>query len=201
MLSSDLSVLDWQRCIGRVSVSDFVKVIISSPPLAKMLYRGNIALFKGVCSARPQLDVPSCLASSNCSGQSFFKPGASCWFIPSLRRSRRNAHSLRISTIRHRRLNPKRSLCQSQLADIAEFKPAPPITGPGECTAIDPVNVEAVLLPANQRVAFTPMVTLQCSMALAVARWIRGDVVPTLDKFGLALRGVETLEFVRVPHF
>jgi hypothetical protein len=88
----------------------------------------------------------------------------------------------------------KRSLCQSQLADIAEFKPAPPITGPGECTAIDPVNVEAVLLPANQRVAFTPMVALQCSMALAVARWIRGDVVPTLDKFGLALRGVETLE-------
>jgi hypothetical protein len=88
----------------------------------------------------------------------------------------------------------ERSLCQSQLADIAEFKPAPPINGPGECTAIDPVNVEAVLLPANQRVAFTPMVTLQCSMAQAVARWIRGDVVPTLDKFGLALRGVETLE-------
>jgi hypothetical protein len=88
----------------------------------------------------------------------------------------------------------ERSLCQSQLADIAEFKPAPPIDGPGGCTAIDPVNVEAVLLPANQRVAFTPMVTLQCSMAQAVAHWIRRDVAPTLEKFGLALRGVETLE-------
>jgi hypothetical protein len=123
MLSSDLSVLDWQRCIGRVSVGDFVKVTISSPPLAKMLYRGNIALFKGVCSARPQLDVPSCLASSNCSGQSFFKPGASCWFIPSLRRSRRNAHSLRISTIRHRRLNPSVRCASRSLQTLRSSNP------------------------------------------------------------------------------
>ena len=40
--------------------------------------------------------------------------------------------------------------CQLELADIAEFKPAAPTTGPGECTATDPVNVEAVLLPGNQ---------------------------------------------------
>jgi hypothetical protein len=59
----------------------------------------------------------------------------------------------------------ERSLCHAELADIAEFKPAPSINGPGECTAIDPVNVEAVLLLGNQRVAFTPMVTLPCSMA------------------------------------
>jgi hypothetical protein len=76
----------------------------------------------------------------------------------------------------------ERSPCQLELADIAEFKAAPPITGPGDCTAIDPVNVEAVLLPGNHRVEFTPMVTLQCSMAQAVAHWIRDDVVPTLDK-------------------
>jgi hypothetical protein len=81
-----------------------------------------------------------------------------------------------------------------ELAEIAELKAAPPITGPGDCTAIDPVNVEAVLLPGNQRVEFAPMVTLQCSMAQAVADWIRGDVVPTLDKFGMTLRGVTTLE-------
>jgi hypothetical protein len=38
------------------------------------------------------------------------------------------------------------SPCQGRLSEIAEFKPEPPITGPGECTATDVVNVNAVLL-------------------------------------------------------
>ena len=86
------------------------------------------------------------------------------------------------------------SPCQLELADIAEFKPAPPITGPGECKATDPLNVEAVLLPGNQRVVFNPTVLLQCSMAKVVAQWIRDDVAPTLDKSGMVLRGIDTLE-------
>ena len=70
----------------------------------------------------------------------------------------------------------------------------PPITGPGECTATDVVNVNAVVLPDNHRVVFSPVVTLQCSMAEVVAHWIRDDVAPTLDALGKSLRGVETLE-------
>ena len=86
------------------------------------------------------------------------------------------------------------SSCQLQLSEIAEFKTMPPITGPGECTATDVVNVDAVLLPDNHRVVFSPVVTLQCSMAEVVAHWIRDDVAPTLNTLGMSLRGVDTLE-------
>jgi hypothetical protein len=92
------------------------------------------------------------------------------------------------------KIESERSPCQLQLSEIAEFKPVPPITGPGECTAADVVNVKAVLLPDNHRVVFSPVVTLQCSMAEVVAHWIRDDVAPTLDALGMSLRGVETLE-------
>ena len=88
----------------------------------------------------------------------------------------------------------ERSPCQLALADMAVFKPAPPITGPGECSATDPVNVEAVILPGSQKVAFTPTVTLQCSMPQTVAQWTRDDVAPTLDQSGMVLSSVETLE-------
>ena len=59
------------------------------------------------------------------------------------------------------------------------------------------VNVNAVLLPDNHRVVFSPVVTLQCSMAEVVAHWIRDDVAPALDTLGMLLRGVETLESFR----
>ena len=41
---------------------------------------------------------------------------------------------------------------------------------------------------------FSPVVTLQCSMAEVVSHWIRDDVAPTLDSLGMSLRGIETLE-------
>ena len=92
------------------------------------------------------------------------------------------------------KIQSERSPCQLQLSEIAEFKSMPPITGPGECAAIDVVNVNAVVLPDNHRVVFSPVVTLQCSMAEVVAHWVRDDVAPTLDALGMSLRGVETLE-------
>src|ERR1700756_4358574 len=92
------------------------------------------------------------------------------------------------------KIESERSPCQLQLSEIAEFKSMPPITGPGECTAADVVNVNAVVLPNNHRVGFSPVVTLQGSMAEGVAHWIRDDVAPTLDALGMSLRGVETLE-------
>jgi hypothetical protein len=92
------------------------------------------------------------------------------------------------------RIEAERSPCQLQLSEIAEFKPVPPITGPGECKATDVVNVNAVLLLDNHRVVFSPVVTLQCSTAEVVAHWIRDDVAPTLNTLGMSLRGVETLE-------
>ena len=92
------------------------------------------------------------------------------------------------------KIESERSPCQLRLSEIAEFRSELPITGPGGCTATDVVNVTAVLLPDRHRVDFSPVVTLQCSMAEVVSHWIRDDVAPTLDSLGMSLRGIETLE-------
>ena len=76
------------------------------------------------------------------------------------------------------------SPCQSRLAEIAAFKPLPPITGPGDCTATDVVALEAVLLPDKHRVVFSPTATLRCPMAETVTHWVREDVAPTIGDLG-----------------
>jgi hypothetical protein len=86
------------------------------------------------------------------------------------------------------------SPCQLGLGDFGEFRPAPPITGPGDCTATDVVTFEAVLLPDRHRVVISPAVTLRCSMAEEFARWIRDDVAPTIAAVGASLTGVETVD-------
>ncbi len=86
------------------------------------------------------------------------------------------------------------SPCQMRLAELATFKLSPAITGPGECTATDVVTVDAVLLPDNHRVIFSPPVTLRCPMAEAVAQWITNDVAPTIGALGTSLRSIETLD-------
>ncbi|HEV2715902.1 MAG TPA: extensin family protein [Terriglobales bacterium] len=86
------------------------------------------------------------------------------------------------------------SPCRSRLAEVAAFKPLPPITGPGDCTATDVVALDAVLLSDNHRVIFSPTATLRCPMAEAVTHWVRNDVAPIIATLGKSLRGVETLD-------
>ncbi len=86
------------------------------------------------------------------------------------------------------------SSCQSRLADVAIFKPLPPITGPGECMATDVVTLEAVLLPDKRRVLFSPPATLRCAMAETVAEWITRDVAPLIGALGTSLYSIEILE-------
>ena len=86
------------------------------------------------------------------------------------------------------------SPCRSRLAEIADFKPLPSITGPGDCTATDVVALDAVLLPDKHRIALFPAATLRCPMAEAVTHWIRADVAPTIAALGKSLRGLETLD-------
>jgi hypothetical protein len=86
------------------------------------------------------------------------------------------------------------SPCQSRLAEIAAFKPLPPITGPEDCTATDVVALDVVLLADGHRIALSPTATLRCPMAEAVTHWIRDDVAPTIAALGKSLRGVETLD-------
>lgn len=86
------------------------------------------------------------------------------------------------------------SRCQQQLAGLAEFKPMPPITGPGECVANDVVSLESVLLSDGHRVALLPSPVLRCSMAETVTDWVRDDVAPIIATLDTALRNVETLD-------
>jgi hypothetical protein len=79
------------------------------------------------------------------------------------------------------------------LRELASFKAAAPITGPGECTASDVVIVDAILLPDKTRAVLSPSATLRCPMAEAVAQWIINDVAPAVSAPGTSLRKIETL--------
>ena len=86
------------------------------------------------------------------------------------------------------------SACQLRLAKIGVFEPLPPITGPGECRATDVVKIDAVLLPDQHRVLFSPPAILRCAMADAVAQWIIEDVAPAVGALDTSLRSIEDLD-------
>jgi len=86
------------------------------------------------------------------------------------------------------------SVCQLRLANVAAFRPLPPLVGPGECGAVDAVQLEAVILADQTKVPLAPAATLRCPMAEAVAHWIREDVAPAAMKFGAPLRGLDNFD-------
>jgi hypothetical protein len=91
--------------------------------------------------------------------------------------------------------SPAPSACQLRLEKVATFKPLPVLAGPGECGATDAVLLSAVLLADQSTVPLTPPATLRCTMAEAVADWVREDVAPAALKFGSSpLRGVDNYD-------
>jgi len=89
---------------------------------------------------------------------------------------------------------PAPSACQLRLEKIATFKPLPVLVGPGECGATDAVAIDGVLLPDGTAVVLTPPATLRCTMAEAVANWVREEVAPAALKLGSPLRGVDNFD-------
>ena len=86
------------------------------------------------------------------------------------------------------------SACRLRLTpDIATAPSLPPITGPGECGAPDVVRLEAIHLPDRTSVAMTPPAILRCTMAEAVASWVREEAAPRLHALGGSLKSIETL--------
>jgi hypothetical protein len=72
---------------------------------------------------------------------------------------------------------PAPSACRQGLTEEIAIAPSlPPIHGPGGCGGDDLVKLEAVVLPDKSRVALKPAATLRCTMAAAVADWVRTDV-------------------------
>src|SRR5436190_9063020 len=82
------------------------------------------------------------------------------------------------------------SACELRLGELAVFVPLPVLIGPGECGATDVVRLDAVVMPDGKRVALGPPATLRCSMAEAVALWVRQDVAPAAEEFGAPLASI-----------
>ena len=84
------------------------------------------------------------------------------------------------------------SACQVSLAKVAEFQSLPVLVGPGDCGADDAVEMSAITLADQGKVAVSPPAIMRCPMAQQVADWVRDDIVPTLK--GLPpLRGLDNL--------
>ena len=84
--------------------------------------------------------------------------------------------------------------CDQRLAAIAAIKPLPRLIGPGACGGRDMVEVEAVLLPDNNRVVVEPPAVLNCAMAGSFAGWLHDSAAPHVATLGSRLIAVENYD-------
>ncbi len=90
---------------------------------------------------------------------------------------------------------PPLSACRLALTDAIAIAPSiPAITGPGGCGGDDLVRLEAVVLADNKRVAVKPAAILRCTMATAIAEWIRADMAPLAQSLGTALADLDNFD-------
>jgi hypothetical protein len=89
---------------------------------------------------------------------------------------------------------PTPSACQLRLGKVATFQALGTLIGPGDCGAADAVQLQAVVLPDQTKVAVTPPATLRCPMAEQVADWLRNDVMPALAESGPPLRVLDNFD-------
>jgi hypothetical protein len=91
---------------------------------------------------------------------------------------------------------PAVSPCRLALTESIAIAPSvPPITGPGGCGGGDLVRLEAVVLPDNKgRVAVKPAAVLRCTMASAIADWIRSDMAPLAEAQGTRLSDLDNFD-------
>jgi hypothetical protein len=83
---------------------------------------------------------------------------------------------------------PPPSACRLALTESIAVAPSvPDIKGPGACGGPDMVHLEAVILADNTRVPLKPGGTMRCTMAAAVADWIRTDMAPLAVSLGTKL--------------
>ena len=84
------------------------------------------------------------------------------------------------------------SACRIRIADkIAVVEPLPQLTGPGDCGATDVVKLEAVIMADKSKVPLTPAAVLRCTMAEAVALWIREDLTASAATLGSTIRSLD----------
>jgi hypothetical protein len=90
---------------------------------------------------------------------------------------------------------PAASPCRQALTEEIAIAPSiPPIHGPGSCGGDDLVRLEAVVLPDHRRVALKPAATLRCTMAAALAEWVRSDMAPFAATLGTVLSDLDNFD-------
>ena len=90
---------------------------------------------------------------------------------------------------------PQPSACRLALTeDIAIAPSIPDIHGVGGCGGEDLVRLEAVVLPDKRRVSVKPAAILRCTMASAVAGWIRGDMAPLAERLGSTISELDNFD-------
>ena len=87
------------------------------------------------------------------------------------------------------------SACRLRLTtDLAIAPSVASITGPGECGAGDLVRLEAAVMPDTSQVMFTPPATIRCTMAEALANWVREDAAALAQDLGGVLRAIQNFD-------
>ncbi|MCA6112142.1 extensin family protein [Bradyrhizobium sp. CNPSo 4026] len=90
---------------------------------------------------------------------------------------------------------PEPSACRQALTDDIAIAPSvPAIHGPGACGGEDLVRLEAIVLADKRRVAVKPAAILRCSMATAIADWVRVDIAPLAAGFGSSVSDLDNLD-------
>lgn len=90
---------------------------------------------------------------------------------------------------------PEPSACRLALTDSIAIAPSiPPIHGPGGCGGEDLVRLEAVVVSPAQHIALKPPAILRCTMATAIANWVREDAAPLAIKLGSSLAEVDNYD-------
>jgi hypothetical protein len=90
---------------------------------------------------------------------------------------------------------PPPSACRLALSEEIAIAPSiPDIHGPGSCGGEDLVRLEAVVLPDKRRVSVKPAAILRCTMASAVADWIRTDMAPLAAGLGSVISDLDNFD-------
>jgi len=88
-------------------------------------------------------------------------------------------------------ITDKPTACDRRLTGLALTVPMPRLIGPETCGGDDMVELEAVLLPDNGRIAVNPPAMLNCGMAESLSAWLRDEVAPRVTKLGSTLTAIE----------
>jgi hypothetical protein len=90
---------------------------------------------------------------------------------------------------------PPASACRLALTEEIAIAPSiPDIHGAGGCGGEDLVRLQAVVLPDKHQVAVKPAAILRCTMASAIADWIRTDIAPLAQNLGSVVSGLDNLD-------